>query len=198
MGEENFLQSSLTKEQQETQLINQLNAKNNECQILLKTVEKACLDSREPHKCLAFGEYDADGNFLPPAELPNIHVLQKALEGIYDRLQRAKEVEGTHKDLQIDASINIALTALHLVKSTPGAIAQLIYTGAGMKLPEITEYVAKPLEPGVCPECAGECQVPVDVSLPGAPQHEEFVRCFTCQGSGRVPIKPEDQCTKPD
>lgn len=154
------------------------------------TVERACLDSREPHKCLAFGEYDVEGNFIAPVPLPNLHVLQQTLEAVYGIAQRIKEDAPASSELNAQSQriVEHALQALQQLKSTQ---SWKNTNNTGLKFPEITEHVAKPLEPGVCPECAGECQVLVNTSLPGAPQCDDAVRCFTCQGSGRVPIKPE-------
>lgn len=55
---------------------------------LLELIENACLEpaSREVPKHLAegFGTYDADGNFIPPAKLPNIPAIMAASE-VFER-----------------------------------------------------------------------------------------------------------------
>jgi hypothetical protein len=49
---------------------------------ILKLIENACLQpaDREVPPSLMFGEYDGDGNFVPPEKLPNIPALIKSSE----------------------------------------------------------------------------------------------------------------------
>lgn len=101
MGEEKDLspEMGMTKDQMDKRAIdslrianstlrNELQNKNTQYALLLKTVEWACVHGGEEGQCVAFGEYDGDGNFIPPPKLPNLFALQKALEGCYDRGQR--------------------------------------------------------------------------------------------------------------
>lgn len=213
-------------------LRHELQRKDDQYRVLLRAVECACQDSKEPIACLAFGEYDAEGNFIAPANLPNIHVLQCALEACYDRAQRIEDESVGPVEAKMHARMVVqrALIGLQEIKgvvSTPtlvnvGSLHKLIadlwqfilaYTNhrgvckgnesicacgydSALKaldarvnskpagLHEVREYVAKPLPPGTCPECGGECQV-IDASGDGSS------RCFTCQGSGVV--KPDEK-----